>query len=89
MCLRNALLKGFLCITSIQTAVVQVYLNYFNKVQGSEHPLFNRGCYLCSRNAPNVKLLIVADKFTDIKALNHHCLLLAVPVSVEAESSCA
>lgn len=40
MCLRNALLKGFLCITPIQTAVVQVYLNYFNKAQGSEHPLF-------------------------------------------------
>lgn len=40
MCLRNALLKGFLCITAIQTAVVQVYLNYFIKVQGSEHPLF-------------------------------------------------
>lgn len=40
MCLRNELLKGFLCITSIQTAIVQVYLNYFIKVQGSEHPLF-------------------------------------------------
>ena len=40
MCLRNVLLKGFLCITSIQTVVVQAYLNYFIEVQGSEHPLF-------------------------------------------------
>lgn len=41
MCLRNMLLKGFLCITSIPLlVVVQAYLNYFIEVQGSEHPLF-------------------------------------------------
>lgn len=36
-----------------------------------------------------MKLLIVADKFMDIKALNHHRLLSAIPVSLEAESGSA
>lgn len=36
-----------------------------------------------------MKILIIADKFMDIKALNHHCLLSAIPVSLGAESGSA
>lgn len=36
-----------------------------------------------------MKLLIVADKFMDIKALNHHHPLSTILMFLEAESGCA